>query len=307
MAKKQKEDSRVLHVVGLKTSMGDRIFSIVLGIFVVLMITVTLYPLIYVFSMAISDPVAVARKQIFLWPKGFSTMAFNTVFKDPNVLMYYGNTIWYTVVGIVAGIITTSLAAYPLSRRTFSGRKVIMWFYMFTMFFGGGLIPSYLVVARFLNLYNSRWAIVLPSLTGAWYIIVCRTFFMTIPEEMLESAKIDGASEYRLYLQFVMPLSAPILAVLALYYGIGYWNAYFNAMLYLGKKELQPLSLYVRRVVIQNSLEVERVVDLTYDQILSILQVKYAVIVVAVVPILLLYPFLAKYLEKGMLIGSLKG
>lgn len=130
---------------------------------------------------------------------------------------------------------------------------------------------------------------------------------MTIPEEMLESAKIDGAGEFRLFLQFVMPLSAPILAVLALYYGIGHWNAYFNAMLYLGKTELQPLALYVRRVVIQNSLEVEPVVDLTYEQVMSTLQIKYAVIVVAVVPILCLYPFLAKYLEKGMLVGSLKG
>ena len=227
--------------------------------------------------------------------------------QDPNVLTYYGNTIWYTVVGVLLGIITTSLAAYPLSRRTFAARKPIMWLITFTMFFSGGMIPTYLVVARFLGLYNSRWAIILPGLTSAWYVIVARTFFMTIPEEMLESAKIDGAGEFRLFLQFVMPLSAPILAVLALYYGIGHWNAYFNAMLYLGKTELQPLALYVRRVVIQNSLEVEPVVDLTYEQVMSTLQIKYAVIVVAVVPILCLYPFLAKYLEKGMLVGSLKG
>ena len=286
---------------------GDKVFSAFLGVFTVFLIVVTLYPLIYVFSMAISDPVAVSRKEVWLFPVGFSSYALDTVFEDPNVLTYYGNTIWYTVVGVLLGIITTSLAAYPLSRRTFAARKPIMWLITFTMFFSGGMIPTYLVVARFLGLYNSRWAIILPGLTSAWYVIVARTFFMTIPEEMLESAKIDGAGEFRLFLQFVMPLSAPILAVLALYYGIGHWNAYFNAMLYLGKTELQPLALYVRRVVIQNSLEVEPVVDLTYEQVMSTLQIKYAVIVVAVVPILCLYPFLAKYLEKGMLVGSLKG
>lgn len=286
---------------------GDKVFSAFLGVFTVFLIVVTAYPLIYVFSMAISDPVAVSRKEVWLFPVGFSSYALDTVFEDPNVLTYYGNTIWYTVVGVLLGIITTSLAAYPLSRRTFAARKPIMWLITFTMFFSGGMIPTYLVVARFLGLYNSRWAIILPGLTSAWYVIVARTFFMTIPEEMLESAKIDGAGEFRLFLQFVMPLSAPILAVLALYYGIGHWNAYFNAMLYLGKTELQPLALYVRRVVIQNSLEVEPVVDLTYEQVMSTLQIKYAVIVVAVVPILCLYPFLAKYLEKGMLVGSLKG
>lgn len=183
-----------------------------------------------------------------------------------------------------------------------------MIFIMFTMFFSGGMISTYLVVARFLNLYNTRWAIILLGLTSAWYISVTRNFFATIPEEMLESARVDGASEYRLFAQFVLLLSAPILAVLALYFGIGHWNAYFNALLYLGKLELQPMAMYVRRVVIQNSLEVsEALSDLSYEQVMSTLQIKYCVIVVAIVPILLLYPFLSKYLQKGMLVGSLKG
>lgn len=286
---------------------GDRVFDVFVAILVVLIIIITLYPLVYVFSMSISDPVRVARKEIWLLPKGFSFLAFQTVLSDPNVYIYYFNTIWYTVVGTLLGILTTSLAAYPLSRRNFAPRKYFMMIVTFTMFFSGGMIPTYLVVARFLGLYNSRWAIVLPGLTSAWYVIVTRTFFQTIPEEMLESARIDGASEYRIFLQFIMPLSAPILAVLALYFGIGYWNSYFNALLYLGKKELQPLALYIRRVVIQSSLEVEPVVDLTYENVMSQLQIKYAVIVVAILPILLLYPFLIKYLEKGMMVGSLKG
>lgn len=292
----------------LLSTKGDKVFDVLVAILAVLIIVITLYPLIYVFSMSISTPIEVARKHIWLWPVGFSTEAYKTVLSDENIYVYYGNTIWYTVVGIVAGVGTTSLAAYPLSRRTFRTRKYFLIFIMFTMFFSGGMIPTYLVVARFLNLYNTRWAIILPGLTSAWYISVTRNFFATIPEEMLESARVDGASEYRLFAQFVLPLSAPILAVLALYFGIGHWNAYFNALLYLGKLELQPLAMYVRRVVIQNSLEVsEALSDLSYEQVMSTLQIKYCVIVVAIVPILLLYPFLSKYLQKGMLVGSLKG
>ncbi|MCQ2437125.1 MAG: carbohydrate ABC transporter permease [Clostridia bacterium] len=291
----------------LLASKSDRVFDVVIYIIMALIIIITLYPLIYVFSMSISNPVSVARKQVWLLPKGFSTLAFKTVLKDKNMYIYYFNTIWYTVVGTVLGIIVTSLAAYPLSRKNFPPRKFFMLIITFTMFFSGGIIPTYLVVARFLNLYNNRWAIILPGLTSAWYVIVTRTFFQTIPEEMLESARIDGANEYRVFLQFIMPLSAPILAVLALYFGIGYWNSYFNAMLYLGKKELQPLALYIRRVVIQSSLEVEPVVDMTYENVMSQLQIKYAVIVVAILPILCFYPFLSKYLEKGMMVGSLKG
>ncbi len=292
----------------LLQSKGDKVFDVFILTLTILLIVITLYPLIYVFSMAISNPIAVARKEIWLWPVGFSFEAFKTVLNDSNMYIYYGNTFWYTIVGILTGIATTALAAYPLSRKNFGPRRIFLFIIMFTMFFGGGMIPTYLVVARFLHMYNSRWALILPGLTSAWYISVARNFFATLPEEMLESARVDGASEYRVFLQFVIPLSAPILAVLALYYGIGQWNGYFNALLYLGEKNLQPLALYVRRVVIQNSLEVDNALsDLSYEQVMSVLQIKYAVIVVAVLPILLLYPLLSKYLQKGMLVGSLKG
>ena len=292
----------------LLQSRGDKVFDVFILILTILIIVITLYPLIYVFSMAISNPIAVARKEIWLWPVGFSFEAFKTVLNDSNMYIYYGNTFWYTIVGILTGIATTALAAYPLSRKNFGPRRIFLFIIMFTMFFGGGMIPTYLVVARFLHLYNSRWALILPGLTSAWYISVARNFFATLPEEMLESARVGGASEYRVFLQFVIPLSAPILAVLALYFGIGQWNGYFSALLYLGEKNLQPLALYVRRVVIQNSLEVDNALsDLSYEQVMSVLQIKYAVIVVAVLPILLLYPLLSKYLQKGMLVGSLKG
>ena len=306
MNKKIKANRSDAHV--LLQSKSDTVFDVLITILTILIIVITLYPLIYVFSMAISNPISVARKEIWLWPVGFSVEAFKTVLNDPNLYIYYGNTFWYTIVGVLTGVATTSLAAYPLSRKSFGPRKYFLIVIMFTMFFGGGMIPTYLVVARFLKLYNSRWALILPGLTSAWYISVARNFFATLPEEMLESARVDGASEYRIFLQFVLPLSAPILAVLALYYGIGQWNGYFNALLYLGEKRLQPLALYVRRVVIQNSLEVDTALsDISYEQVMSVLQIKYAVIVVAILPILLLYPMLSKYLQKGMLVGSLKG
>lgn len=291
----------------MKKTTGEKNFSRALNIFAVLVIIITLYPLVYVFSMSISDPFQVARGEVYLWPKGFSLEAFKTVLKDPMLYRYYFNTIWYTAAGVIFGLTTTSLAAYPLSRKDFRPRKIIMIFITFTMFFGGGLIPTYLVVARFLKLYNSRLAIILPSLTTAWYIIVTRTFFQSIPEEMLESARMDGASEYRIFAQFIIPLSAPILAVLALYFGISYWNSYFSAMLYLGERDLQPLALYVRRVVIQNSMEASEAVDLSAEAVMSQLQIKYVVIVVAILPILLFYPSLSKYLSKGLMVGSLKG
>ncbi len=291
----------------MKKTMQEKSFDVFVGAFVLALVVITLYPLIYVFSMSISDPFSVARSEIWLWPKGLSFEAFKTVLNDSNIYLYYFNTLWYTVVGTVLGVLVTALAAYPLSRRNFRPRNFFMMLITFTMFFSGGLITTYLVTARFLGLYNTRWAIVLPTLTTAWYVIVARTFFTTIPDEMLESVRMDGASEYRVFAQFVLPLSAPILSVLALYFAIGYWNNFFSALLYLGKKELHPLALYVRRVVIQSSLESSDAVDLSAAAVMSQIQIKYAVIVVAVLPILLLYPFLSKYLSKGLMVGSLKG
>ena len=281
-----------------------------MSLFVVFVIVVTLYPLIYVFSMSVSDPIAAARGEVILFPKGLDFHALWTVLNDPDIFRYYYNTLWYTVVGTATGVIATSLAAYPLSRPEFAARKIITKFIMVTMFFGGGLIPTYIVVARYLGLYNNRLALILPGLTSAWYIMVARNFFSSLPGEVIESARIDGASEYRIFGQLVLPLSKPVMAVLAMYYAVSHWNGYFSAMLYLaGKKELQPLALYVRQVVIQNTLGTggeESAADTTLEQLLSALQIKYAVVVVAVVPMLLIYPLLSKNLEKGLMIGAVK-
>ncbi|MBQ1315896.1 MAG: carbohydrate ABC transporter permease [Firmicutes bacterium] len=288
---------------------GDRVFDFVVYFLVVLIIVITLYPLIYVFSMAISDPIAAARGDVWFLPVGINLTAVRKVLADPQVITYYGNTIWFTVVGTICGVITTSLCAYPLSRKEFLHRKLITKIVMVTMFFNGGIIPTYIVVGRFLHLYNSRWAIIVCALTTAWYVMISRSFFESLPDEIIESARIDGASEYRIFGQFVLPLSKPILAVLTLYMGVGHWNAYFNSMLYLSDRTKQPLALYIRSVVIQNTLSsaLGNTEALTAAEILSALQLKYAVIIVSVLPMLVIYPFISKNLEKGLMIGAVKG
>lgn len=292
-----------------KKTVGDRVFDAIVFLFAAAVLIITLYPLIYVFSMSISDPIRAARGEVYLLPKGFSLTAVRTVLKDSSLFTYYYNTLWYTVVGTVLGIFVTALAAYPLSRKEFRYRGIFMKMIMVTMFFSGGMIPSYIVVSKYLHLYNSRWALILPALSTAWYVVVTRSFFESIPDEIIESARLDGASEYRIFGQLVLPLSKPIIAVLALYYSIGHWNSYFPALLYLGKKELQPLAMYVRSVVIQSSITslADAAVDVDSSVLLSTLQIKYAVIVISILPMLLIYPFLSKNLEKGLMIGAVKG
>ena len=292
-----------------RKTFGDKMFDAVVYTLVVLIIIVTLYPLIYVFSMAISDPIAAARGDVWLLPVGFDLTAVKKVLSDEQVLTYYGNTIWYTVVGTICGVITTALCAYPLSRKEFIHRGLVSKLVMVTMFFNGGIIPTYIVVSRFLHLYNSRWAIVICALTTAWYVMIAKSFFESLPDELIESARLDGASEYRIFGQLVLPLSKPILAVLTLYMGVGHWNAYFNSMLYISDKTKQPLALYIRSVIIQNSLSsaLGNTESLTAEQILAALQLKYAVIIVSVLPMLIIYPFISKNLEKGLMIGAVKG
>lgn len=292
-----------------RKTFGDRVFNAIIYILVAIILIVTLYPLFYVFSMAISNPVAAARGEVWLYPVGLDFTAVKKVLSDSQVLTYYGNTIWYTVVGTFCGVITTALCAYPISRKEFLARSFVTKLVMVTMFFNGGIIPTYIVVTRFLHLYNSRWAIIVVMLTTAWYVMITKSFFESLPDELIESARIDGASEYRIFGQLILPLSKPILAVLTLYMVVGHWNSYFDAMLYITDKSKQPLALYIRSVVIQNRLAsaMSETVSLTAEEILSALQIKYAVIIVSVLPMLIIYPFISKNLEKGLMIGAVKG
>ena len=190
---------------------------------------VTLYPFLFVLSMSISDPVAVARREVFLLPKGFSLAAYRTVLSDPVVIRSYYNTIWYTGVGTALNLVFTVMAAYPLSKRNFSARGVLMFLIVFTMFFSGGLIPLFVLVVK-VGLYGTRWAIVIPTLIATFNLIICRTFFQTLPEDLFESARIEGAGEWRIVWKIVLPLSKPIVAVLVLFYGIAHWNSFFPCL-----------------------------------------------------------------------------
>ena len=292
-----------------KKTFGDRVFDFIVGILTVLVICCTLYPLIYTLSMSISDPLAVASGKVWLLPVGFSLKSFEKVFTETGFLRYFFNTVFYTVAGTCIGIFVTCLAAYPLSRTEFLARKKFRNFFLFTMFVNGGMIPTYIVITRFLHMYDTVWAILLPPVSAAWYVVVATSFFQSLPGEIIESARIDGASEYRIFGQLIMPLSKPGLAVLALYYSVGYWNSYMPALLYLSNEKLHPLSMYIKRVVMSASLGQmgATITQVGAETILAAGQVKYSALVVTVLPMMLIYPYLSKYLEKGLMIGALKG
>ncbi len=268
-------------------------------------IVITLYPFVYVFSMSISAPQYVISESVWLFPKGFSLESYKRVFENDDIYIAYYNTIYYTVVGTFLNVVFTILAAYPLARRTFFARKWIMTMIVITMFFSGGLIPSFLLIKE-LGLYNTRWALLLPGLTSAFYIIITRTFLQGIPESLSESARIDGANDIKILTSIILPLSKPIIAVLALFFAVGHWNSYVSAMIYLSDVKLQPMSVYLMKVVVQNNdMMVDNMSD-SLDRTLFSAQLKYSIIIVSVLPILLVYPFLQKYFVKGVMIGSLK-
>ncbi len=289
-----------------RMSVSDRVVTIVNYVLCFIIACITAYPLIYVFSMSISRPEAVVSGTVKLLPKGFSLQAFKLVFSNMEVWRSYYNTIWYTVVGTAISVLLTLMAAYPLSRKQFCLRKPLSVFFSISMFFTGTLVPMYLLINN-LGLYNTRWAIVLPTGAAAYYIIIARTFFSGISDSLYDSARIDGAGEMKILWKVYMPLSKPVISVLILYYAIQQWNSYFNAMIYLpGRRDLQPLQIYLMKVLINNESAVDGGAMGSAAQSMISTQLKYVVIVVALVPILCVYPFLQKYFTTGMTLGAVK-
>ena len=276
---------------------------VLVGLFVIL---ITLLPFLHVAAMSLADPMKALREEIFLIPWGFNLEAYRMVFQNTTFLLSYGNTFWYTGVGTLVNILFTITLAFPLARRQFVLRRPVMLLITFTMFFSGGLVPTFIVVSR-LGLYNTRWAVILPYAISTYNLIVCRTFFENIPETLLESAKLDGASEYRILANVILPLSMPILAVLVLFYAVGHWNSYFSAVLYLSDTKLQPLQIYLRRVLIQATSEMATDMKDGLDRDMAVYQLKYAAIIVSILPIIVLYPFLQRYFVQGVMIGAIKG
>ena len=295
--------------VAVKESGSDQAFNIFNYVILTLFLVAVAYPLIFVLSASFSSARAVTSGQVWLWPVDVTIEGYEAIFKHSLLVRSFFNSVFYTVAGTFVSVILTVLAAYPLSRRDLYGGTVIMFLFLFTILFNGGLIPTYLVV-KDLGMLNTRWAMIIPAALTVWNVIITRTFFqMTIPDELMEAAKLDGAGDLRFLRDVVLPLSGPIIAVNALLYAVGQWNQFFSALLYLTDQDLWPFQLVLREVLIQNNVDASMmgdIQDMVRRQNLREL-LKYSLIVVATVPILLVYPFVQKHFVKGVLIGSVKG
>jgi putative aldouronate transport system permease protein len=292
----------------MRLARDDFVFDIIINSIGVLIIAVMLYPLIFVLSASFSDPDMVLRGNVVLFPRGLTLAPYKMVFDNPDIWQSYRNTIFYTVVGTLINISLTILAAYPLSRRDMPCRRVFTLLIVFTMYFNGGLIPTYLLV-RDLHMYNTVWAVMVPAAISTYNLIVARTFFeSSIPNELYESAKLDGCSNIGMLFRIVLPLSSAIIAVLVLYYGVAHWNSYFSALVYLRNERLFPLQIILRDILILGQTEQLGSNDVGMGEKIKMAEgIKYSVIVVSSAPILLLYPFLQKYFVKGVMIGAIKG
>ena len=293
----------------IKDPFEDKVLYMVVTIILCLFTLAVLYPLIYVVSSSFSSGAAVSTGRVLLWPVDFSLEGYKTVFAHRHIGSAYTNTIFYTVVGTIINLIVTVTCAYPLSRRDFPMRRGFSLLFLFTMFFGGGLIPTYILMSQ-IGFVNTRWAMLIPGALSVYNMILVRTYLSTgIPVELLEASQIDGCSDTGFFFKILLPLSKPIIAVITLYYAVGHWNAYFNAMIYLNEVKLYPLQLILRQILVANQVSMEDLVDVeamvAKQGLADIL--KYALIVVATAPILCVYPFIQRYFIKGVMIGSVKG
>lgn len=299
----------------IKETKRDRLFLICNYLYVTIAFVLVLYPVIYILSASISTPSYVNSGEMWLLPKGITFEGYVRVFENSKIWVGYGNTILYTIVGTAINLLVTLPAAYALSRKDFVGRGFFMGMFLVTMFFSGGLIPTYLVVKQ-LGLVNSMWALILPGAASVWNIIVARTFFQsTIPIELQEAAHMDGCTNLRLFLKIVIPLSTPIIAVMALFYGVGHWNSYFNALVYLNDQSKYPLQMVLRQILVLQEMSTSAQGAATSGEAAMAMNakadmaalLKYAVIIVATLPIIAVYPFVQRYFVQGVMIGSVKG
>ncbi|MFC4304077.1 carbohydrate ABC transporter permease [Cohnella boryungensis] len=299
-----------MNVAFRNESITDKLFTILNTLMITLLFLSVLYPIIYIVSASFSDSRAVVSGEVWLWPVRPSLEGYSAVFDYKQVWVGLKNSLIYTVVGTAINVAMTVLAAYPLSRKDFYGKNMFMILFMFTTMFTGGLIPNYLLV-RELGMLDSIWAIVIPGALTVWNVIIARTYFqMSIPDEMLEAAQLDGCNDFQFVWKIVIRLSGPILAVITLYYAAANWNQYFNAMIYLKSQDLYPLQLVLKDILVKNDIDVAMLSgdpqDAARREALKTL-LKYSLIVISTIPLLLFYPFVQKYLVKGVMVGSLKG
>ncbi len=287
----------------------DRIFMMGNTAILLIFTLIILLPLIFIVAASFSSAEAVIAGKVTLWPVDFSLLGYETIFEHKKVWNGFANSLFYTFFGTIFNVFMTIIAAYPLSRQDLIGRRVITFAFIFTMLFSGGLIPTYMVV-RDLGLLNTRWAMILPTGIGPFNLLITITFFRsTIPPELIEAARIDGASDFRTFRSIVLPLARPIIAVLVLFYAVNtHWNTYFLALIYLKSQELFPLQIVLREILIENSIDASMLIDIedlvAREGLRELL--KYSLIVVASVPVMIIYPFVQKHFVKGMMIGSVK-
>lgn len=291
-----------------KLSLSDRMILgsgyVLLGIFILMI----LIPLVYVVIASFMDPITLNTQGITFDFSKWSLEGYKRVLEDDMILRGFLNSVFYSVSYAVISVAVTLMAAYPLSKEDFVGRKFINTLYVITMFLGGGLIPTYLLIGK-LKLLNTVWAILLPGAINVWNIMLAKTYFKTLPKELREASSLDGASEIRHFFKIVLPVSKPIIAVLMLYQFVGQWNSYFDAMIYLDDSKLQPLQLVIRSILIQNAPSTGMIADIQNMAEMSKIAelLKYSTIVVSSLPLLIMYPFFQKYFDKGIMVGSIKG
>ena len=299
----------------MKENRGDQIFLIINTTLILIVTLLIVYPLYFTIIASVSEPSRVALGEVTLLPKGFTLMGYQNVLKNGNVWRGYGNTIIYTVFGTLYNLVLTIPAAYVLSKKYLPWRNLLSWFFFITMYLSGGMIPTYLVIKQ-LGLLNTPWVMIIGVGVSCYNLIVTRQYFSAmIPEELYEAARIDGAGEWRTFASVAMPLASSIIAVMALYYGVGHWNSYYNALIYITDRKLYPLQLVLRSILIENETALQAAID-TGDvegiaaapQHAYMAQImKYALIFISSAPMLAAYPFVQKYFVKGVMIGSVKG
>ncbi len=299
----------------MRAARGDRVFEWVNNGILLVFSLIMLYPLYFILIASFSEPYAVMQGQVILLPKGFSLTAYENVLKTKEIWVGYRNTVIYTFFGTIYNLALTIPAAYVLTKKKLFGRTALTWYFFLTMYFSGGMIPTYLQI-RDLGLINTPWVLIIGAGVSCWNLIVTRQYFAgSIPEELYEAGEIDGASEWRMFFGIALPLSTPILAVMALYYGVGHWNSYYSALLYVNQQKYFPLQLVLRNILITNEMALATIDNIADDDAMKVAAqrayiaaaMKYAIIFIASAPLLCAYPFVQKYFVKGVMIGSIKG
>lgn len=287
---------------------NDLIFNIILYGMSIIILLIVIYPLYFIIIASFSNPTEVANGKVWFVPSQFTVDGYKEIMRHSELWTGYRNTIVYTVLGTVIGLAVNIPAAYALSRRDLVGRKLITFYFIFTMFFNGGLIPTYFTIRDF-GLYDTFWVMVLPFSVAVYHIIIARTFFdSSLPQGILDAAQIDGCGNLRFFFQIALPLSKAVLAVIALYTAVSQWNAYFNALVYIRNEDLKPLQLVIRNILITNQAMAGTGDGLAAQEARRLSELmKYAVIIISTVPIMCVYPFVQKYFSQGVMIGAIKG